>query len=104
MKASLTRNAMTRTQRDGDDVVTGKVGLTARGRKLLSHLRVARNKSELDDFGLPSELIEGMVQSGFLELQDETMPPADYQDAFAGWKSQRGMLIDHIRTLSLIHI
>ena len=103
MKASPTGNAMTRTQKDGDDMVTGKVGLTARGRKLLSHLRVARDKSGLDDFGLPSELIEGMVQSGFLELQDETMPPVDYQDDFAGWKSQRGMLIDHIRTLAFQH-
>jgi len=91
---------MTRTQKNGDDTVRGKVGLTARGRKLLSHLRVAQDKSKLDDFGLPSELIEHMVQSGFLELQDETMPPIDYQDDFAGWKSQRGMLIDHIRTLA----
>lgn len=91
---------MARTERNGDDAVTGKVGLTARGRKLLSHLRVAQDKSSLNEFGLPFELIEDMVQSGFLEVQDETIPPVDYQEAFAGWKSQRGMLIDHIRTLA----
>ncbi len=28
-----------------------------------------------------------------------TMPPADYQDVFGGWKSQKGMLIDDGRTL-----
>ena len=28
------------------------------------------------------------------------MPPVDYHVDFAGWKSQRGMLVDHIRTLA----
>jgi protein arginine N-methyltransferase 1 len=28
------------------------------------------------------------------------MPPTEYQEAFSGWKSQRGMLVDHVRTLA----
>ncbi len=49
---------------------------------------------------MSASLADALVREGLLESQDETMPPIEYQDAFAGWKSQRGMLVDHVRTLA----
>lgn len=80
--------------------VTGKVGLSAQGRRILTQLRVAQDRADLAEKGLSAALVEAMLAQGLLERQDETMPPVDYQDIFAGWKSQRGMLIDHVRTLA----
>lgn len=77
-----------------------KLGLSAAGRKLLAQLRVPRDPAELDGLGLPSELQDEMRRAGLLEAQGATMQPVEYHETFVGWKSQRGMLIDHTRTLA----
>lgn len=77
-----------------------KLGLSAAGRKLFSSLRVARTPDELQDSGLPPELLSAMRQHGLLEPLNETVAPADHQDIYVNWPSQRGMLLDHTRTLA----
>jgi len=75
------------------------IGLSARGRRLLSLLRVGQPAAELERQGLDPAALAALRAAGLLETQDTTVPPADYQDIFAGWKSQKGMLIDDGRTL-----
>ena len=75
-----------------------KLGLTQQGIGALTKLDVARSTEELQKAGLPAEVIAAMQDHGLLESQDETHPPLISQNVYAGWKSQRGMLIDHTRT------
>lgn len=77
---------------------TAKLGLTEQGRAALSRLAAARAPEDLVDNGLPREVLDTMLAQGLLEGQDDTHPPLVSQDVYAGWKSQRGMLIDHTRT------
>jgi hypothetical protein len=77
-----------------------KLGLTALGRSLLAQLRVARAPADLAAAGLTPDLIDALRQHGLIEPQAGTRQPADFADIFAGWKSQKGMLTDHIRTLA----
>lgn len=76
-----------------------KIGLSARGRAFLSTLRIGQGKAELERLGLNPEAIGTLLAAGLLEEQGTTVPPADYQDTFGGWRSQKGMLIDDERTL-----
>lgn len=80
--------------------MTQKLGLTPAGRRILSRLRVVRDRDYLETLGLPAALAAEMLRHGLLEPQRATLQPAEYQETFAGWKSQRGMLIDHGRTLA----
>lgn len=79
---------------------TGKIGLTEAGQAALGRLQVARLRDDLAQGGLATEVIDAMLEHGLLESQDNTTPPLLSQDVFSGWKSQRGMLIDHTRTLA----
>ena len=81
----------------GDD---HKIGLTGAGAGALGRLQVARKRTELEAGGLTRAVIDTMLDHGLLEPQDDTTPPLLSQDVFSGWKSQRGMLIDHTRTLA----
>lgn len=78
--------------------MTDKLGLSATGRALMAQLRVARSEADLAAAGLPADMISAMRQHGLLEPQGSTRQPEDFADIFAGWKSQKGMLSDHIRT------
>lgn len=78
----------------------GKIGLTEAGQAALGRLQIARARDDLARGGLAGPVIETMLEHGLLEPQDDTTPPLLSQDVFAGWKSQRGMLIDHTRTLA----
>lgn len=78
--------------------MSDKLGLSAAGRKLVSDLKVPRDPAELAADGLTPDAIEALIGLGVLERQDNTRPPSDLYDAFSGWKSQRGMLADHVRT------
>ena len=80
--------------------MAGKVGLSTRGREILARLRVDQDVSGLDGAGLPADLLGAMLRHGLLEEQSDTALPADHQDIYVGWKSQRGMLIDHARTVA----
>lgn len=80
--------------------MTDKLGLSAAGRSLLAQLRIARSAADLAQAGLPEGLIDALRQHGLIEPQSTTRQPADFADIFAGWKSQKGMLSDHIRTLA----
>lgn len=75
-----------------------KLGLTQQGLDVLSTLGIARAPGDLEARGLPAEVIAVLQAHGLLEEQDDTHPPLISQDIYAGWKSQRGMLIDHTRT------
>ena len=77
---------------------SGRIGLSARGRDVLNRLRVACDAETLAGIGLTSELRDALTAAGLLERQETTLPPADYRDIFAGWSSQRGMLIDQARS------
>lgn len=80
--------------------MTKKLGLSAAGRDLMAQLRVARSAEDLAAAGLPSDMIAAMQAHGLLVEQGTTQQPNDFADIFAGWKSQKGMLTDHIRTLA----
>ena len=75
-----------------------KLGLTQQGLDVLSTLGIARAPGDLEARGLPAQVIAVLQAHGLLEEQDDTHPPLISQDIYAGWKSQRGMLIDHTRT------
>ncbi len=75
------------------------IGLSARGRQLLSLLRVGQPAEALERQGVDPAALAALRAAGLVQDQDATVPPADYQDIFAGWKSQKGMLIDDGRTL-----
>ena len=79
--------------------MTKKIGLSARGRAFLSTLRIGQTEAELERLGLDPQAFATLLAAGLLEEQGTTMPPADYQDTFSGWRSQKGMLIDDERTL-----
>lgn len=78
----------------------GKIGLTEAGQAALGRLQVARTGEDLAKGGIAPEVVDAMLEHGLLEPQDTTTPPLLSQDVFSGWKSQRGMLIDHTRTLA----
>jgi ubiquinone/menaquinone biosynthesis C-methylase UbiE len=61
-------------------------------------LRVARTRGDLERTGLTDAAIDALLMAGLLEETATTRPPSDYVAAFSGWKSQRGMLVDHVRT------
>ena len=82
------------------DMTSNRIGLSAAGRKLLSSLKVPREPSELAESGVTAEVLGMMQAHGLIETQDKTRPPLDLFEAFNGWKSQRGMLVDHVRTAS----
>lgn len=79
--------------------MTQKIGLSAQGRRFFSTLRVAQGAEELARLGLDEPAVKILLEAGLLEEQGATMPPAHYQDAYSGWKSQKGMLLDDERTL-----
>ncbi len=76
------------------------IGLSARGREILSLLRVGQPAETLERQGLDAAALAALRAAGLVEDQDMTVQPAAYQDIFAGWKSQKGMLIDDARTLA----
>lgn len=80
------------------NMTSDRIGLSAAGRKLLSSLKVPREVSELEAIGVSGEVLGALQTHGLIERQDNTRPPLDLYDAFNGWKSQRGMLVDHART------
>lgn len=84
----------------GEGALSEKIGLSARGRRILAALRIAQDPRQISNLGLDAATQAALVASGLLERQGDTMPPADYQDIFGGWKSQKGMLIDDARTLA----
>ncbi|WP_372886497.1 50S ribosomal protein L11 methyltransferase [Shimia sp.] len=75
-----------------------RLGLSDRGRALLAQLRVPCDAAALEKAGLGPALQAALLDQGLLQLQDDTRQPIEYQEAFGGWKSQRGMLVDHART------
>jgi hypothetical protein len=75
------------------------IGLSARGRQLLSLLRVGQPDETLAAQGIDPAALAALMAAGLVETRDPTVPPSDYQDVFGGWKSQKGMLIDDGRTL-----
>jgi len=77
-----------------------KIGLSAEGRQLLARLRVAQSPEELVKAGVPADLLSQMLDQGLLVPQGDTVAPTDYQDTYVNWSSQRGMLLDHTRTLA----
>jgi hypothetical protein len=77
-----------------------KLGVTIRAQEVFSRLRVAQDIQALLDLGLTRELIESLVAAGLLEPQDETVAPANHRSNYVNWPSQRGMLLDHTRTLT----
>ncbi|SMY07369.1 50S ribosomal protein L11 methyltransferase [Flavimaricola marinus] len=77
-----------------------RLGLSDKGRALISQLRVPRSEDALHDAGMSAELLGQMVEHGLLETQGETRQSVDYSDTYVSWKSQKGMLIDHTRTLA----
>ena len=75
-----------------------RLGLSDLGRKSLNALRVARSRKDLESSGLDPTAIDSLLDAGLIQQIEDTTQPSDYFDAFSGWKSQRGMLIDHVRT------
>ncbi len=80
--------------------MSDKLGLTEAGRKLMAHLHVPRDAEDLTRAGLVPAVQATLRDHGLIEPQNDTQQPAAYQAVFGGWKSQRGMLIDHTRTLA----
>ena len=80
--------------------MTKKIGLSARGRAFLSSLESGQGGADLGRQGLSFDLVQSWLDAGLLEPRGEALLPADYQDAYAGWRSQKGMLIDDPRTLA----
>jgi SAM-dependent methyltransferase len=76
------------------------IGLSARGRQILSLLRVGQPPETLERQGVDAAALAALRAAGLVEDQGATVQSADYQDIFAGWKSQKGMLIDDARTLA----
>lgn len=74
------------------------LGLSKKGRALLTQLRVPQRANTLTEAGLTPDLLTRMLEQDLLQGQGDTRQPVEYQEAFGGWKSQRGMLVDHIRT------
>jgi len=79
--------------------MSDKIGLSAAGRALVARLRVPQEAAALPG-DPPPDLIDAMLRHGLLERQGETVSPLDLQDTFVSWASQRGMLLDHTRTLA----
>lgn len=75
-----------------------KIGLSELGRKAMDALRVARTREDLERAGLDDAAIAALRTARLIEETATTRPPSDYIAAFSGWKSQRGMLVDHVRT------
>jgi hypothetical protein len=80
--------------------MTEKLGLSETGRRLMGHLRVPRSAEDLLQNGAPHSLIAALQEHGLLEPQGSTRQPVDFGDIYVSWKSQKGMLIDHTRTLA----
>lgn len=80
--------------------MTDKIGLSGAGLQLLSRLRVAQSPDDLVRDGVSPKLLSEMLDLGLLEPQGQTVAPTDYQETFVNWSSQRGMLLDHTRTLA----
>lgn len=77
---------------------SSKLGLSDLGRKTLNALRVARAREDIEAVGLSPAAVDSLLETGLVEQFETTRPPSDYIEAYSGWKSQRGMLIDHVRT------
>ena len=80
--------------------MTDKLGLSAAGRALMGQLQVPRSADALVQSGAPADLVAAMQAHGLLEPQASTRQPIDFGDIYVSWKSQKGMLIDHTRTLA----
>jgi hypothetical protein len=74
------------------------IGLSAHGRQLLAVLRVGQPSEALERLGIGADELAALRAAGLLQEQGDTLPPTDFQDVYAGWRSQKGMLIDDIRT------
>jgi SAM-dependent methyltransferase len=77
-----------------------KIGISAKGRQLIDALRISQDPETLAAQGMSADLQEALVGFGFLERHEPTRPPQDLFNTFSGWGSQKGMLIDSIRTAS----
>jgi SAM-dependent methyltransferase len=77
-----------------------KIGISAKGRQWLEALRASQDAQALAVLGLSQDHLDILLEVGFLEVQSATQPPQDLFDTFSGWKSQKGMLIDEVRTAS----
>lgn len=75
-----------------------RIGISAKGRRLLDALRVSQSPAALEAAGMEPALQRALLDLGFLEPHAATRPPQDLYDTFSGWRSQKGMLIDPIRT------
>jgi SAM-dependent methyltransferase len=75
-----------------------KVGISAKGRKLIDALRISQNPEALTAEGMSPDMQQALLDFGFLERHEPTRPPLDLFDTFSGWRSQKGMLIDPTRT------
>ena len=75
-----------------------KIGISAKGRKMIAALRISQNPETLAAEGLSPDMQQALLDVGFLEKHEATRPPQDLFDTFSGWRSQKGMLIDPVRT------
>ena len=75
-----------------------KIGISAKGRKMIDALRISQNPETLAAEGLSPDMQQALLDVGFLEKHEATRPPQDLFDTFSGWRSQKGMLIDPVRT------
>lgn len=80
--------------------MSDKLGLSADGLALLSRLRVAQSPEALVRDGVPAPLLSTLLEHGLLEPQGTTVAPTDFQESYVNWSSQRGMMLDHTRTLA----
>ncbi len=80
--------------------MVSRIGLTRSGRRLLSDLRMAMTREDLEVRGLTDSALQALIAAGLVEEQSGLVPPQDYQDTFSSWRSQKGMLVDDPRTLA----
>ena len=75
-----------------------KIGISAKGRGFVEALRISQDAKTLLALGMSEDLLAQLLEGGFLERHEPTRPPQDLFDTFSGWRSQKGLLIDPIRT------
>ena len=81
-------------------MLSENVSLTAEGRRLVAKLQAGQRLDDLAKQGLSAEVTNALVKAGLLQVRAETALPLNYQEVYAGWRSQKGMLIDDPRTLA----
>ena len=78
-------------------MLSENVSLTAEGRRLVAKLQAGQRLDDLAKQGLSAEVTNALVKAGLLQVRAETALPLNYQEVYAGWRSQKGMLIDDER-------